>query len=106
MFRTLSTDGTEQDQVLFNEASRINIINCIDHSGCLDNEICVKHGDTDVGTCQCPLGFKRNIAGMFWFYSFVCNLIECFQILYIFLNLYHIRIFFNIKFILKNTVLN
>lgn len=60
---TLSTDGTEQDQVLFNEASRINIINCIDQSGCLDNEICVKHGDTDVGTCQCPLGFKRTIAG-------------------------------------------
>lgn len=62
IFRTLSTDGTEPDQVLFNEANRIN---CIDQSGCLDNEICVKHGDTDVGTCQCPLGFKRNIAGMY-----------------------------------------
>lgn len=58
---TLSTDGIEQDQgSLFNEANRIN---CIDQSGCLDNEICVKHGETDVGTCQCPLGFKRNIAG-------------------------------------------
>ena len=63
MFRTLSTDGMEQDQVLFNEASRIN---CIDQSGCLDNEICVKHGgNTEVGICQCPLGFKRNIAGMY-----------------------------------------
>lgn len=58
----MSTDGIEQDQVLFNEVNRIN---CIDQSGCLDNEICVKHGDTDVGTCQCPLGFKRNIAGMY-----------------------------------------
>ncbi|XP_070161283.1 dyslexia-associated protein KIAA0319 [Polyergus mexicanus] len=57
---TLSTDGTEQDQMLFNEANKIS---CIDRSGCLDNEICVKHGETDVGTCQCPLGFKRNIAG-------------------------------------------
>ncbi|XP_071632449.1 dyslexia-associated protein KIAA0319 [Temnothorax longispinosus] len=59
---TLSTDGTEQDQVLFNEPNKI-IINCMDQSGCLDNEICVKHGDTDVGTCQCPLSFKRNVAG-------------------------------------------
>lgn len=47
--------------MLFNEANKIN---CIDQSGCLDNEICVKQGETDVGTCQCPLGFKRNIAGI------------------------------------------
>lgn len=62
----MSTDGTEQDQILFNEPNKIS---CIDQSGCLDNEICVKHGETDVaGTCQCPLGFKRNIAGMCIFY--------------------------------------
>jgi len=59
MFRTLSTDGIDQE-MLFNEENKIN---CIDQSGCLGNEICVKHGDTDVGICQCPLGFKRNIAG-------------------------------------------
>lgn len=59
--RTLSTDGTEQDQVLFYEGNKNT---CIDQSSCLDNEVCVKPGDgTDVGTCQCPLGFRRNIAG-------------------------------------------
>lgn len=47
--------------MLFNEESKIS---CIDQSGCPDNEICVKHGDTDVGTCQCSLSFKRNIAGV------------------------------------------
>lgn len=76
IFRTLSTDGIEQDQgSLFNEANRIN---CIDQSGCLDNEICVKHGETDVGTCQCPLGFKRNIAGMYstLIFIYLCNLTE------------------------------
>lgn len=57
----MSTDGTEQDQVLFNA----NKIGCIDQTGCLDNEICVKRED-DVGICQCPLDFKRNIAGMYY----------------------------------------
>jgi len=68
IFRPLSTDGTEQDQVLFDEAIGIN---CIDQSGCLDNEICVKHGDTDVGNCQCSLGFMRNIDGMCNIFDFI-----------------------------------
>lgn len=59
-FRTLGTDGAEQEQVLFNEENKMS---CIDQSSCLGNEICVKHGDSYEGVCQCPLGFKRNIAG-------------------------------------------
>lgn len=55
--------------MLFNEANKIS---CIDQSDCLDNEICVKHGETDVTrTCQCPLGFKRNIAGMCIYYLLI-----------------------------------
>ncbi|XP_032664375.1 dyslexia-associated protein KIAA0319-like protein [Odontomachus brunneus] len=66
MVGTLSTDGTEQDQVLFYEGNKNT---CTDQSSCLDTEICVKHDNTDVGTCQCPLGFRRNIAG-------ICTIID------------------------------
>ncbi|KAL0116040.1 hypothetical protein PUN28_011119 [Cardiocondyla obscurior] len=57
---TLSTDGTEQDQVMFNE---VNGITCIDQSDCMDNEVCIKREESNAGTCQCSSGFKRNIAG-------------------------------------------
>jgi len=63
VFSTLSTDGADQEQVLF-KGNKIN--SCIDQTNCLNNEICVKHNDNDDGICQCSLGFKRNIAGAFY----------------------------------------
>lgn len=98
IFRTLSTDGTEQDQVLFNEAIGIS---CIDQSSCLDNEICVKHGDTDVGNCQCPLDFMRSIGGMYKILIFICTIWQnkYFRGLYASKN-FTIRIFFNVTFTL------
>ncbi|XP_076756183.1 dyslexia-associated protein KIAA0319 [Xylocopa sonorina] len=53
---------TDSDNILF---SGSNGISCITQGNCLEHEVCVKSGDkSDVGVCQCSLGFKRNIAGI------------------------------------------
>lgn len=60
VFRSLLMDGTEMDHILFSETSEIS---CITKPDCLENEVCVKNDKSDVGICECAIGFKRNIAG-------------------------------------------
>ena len=63
---SLLMDGTEMDHILFSETSEIS---CITKPDCLENEVCVKNDKSDVGICECAIGFKRNIAG-------ICTLVE------------------------------
>ncbi|XP_054007146.1 dyslexia-associated protein KIAA0319 isoform X1 [Hylaeus anthracinus] len=59
---TLLMDAKERDDILFGGT---NGLSCITHTNCLENEICVKNQDkSDVGICQCSVGFKRNIGGI------------------------------------------
>nr|XP_034182406.1 dyslexia-associated protein KIAA0319 isoform X2 [Osmia lignaria] len=62
----LLMDGNEMDHILFSETSEIS---CITKPDCLENEVCVKNDKSDVGICECAIGFKRNIAG-------ICTLVE------------------------------
>nr|XP_034182402.1 dyslexia-associated protein KIAA0319 isoform X1 [Osmia lignaria]XP_034182403.1 dyslexia-associated protein KIAA0319 isoform X1 [Osmia lignaria]XP_034182404.1 dyslexia-associated protein KIAA0319 isoform X1 [Osmia lignaria] len=63
---SLLMDGNEMDHILFSETSEIS---CITKPDCLENEVCVKNDKSDVGICECAIGFKRNIAG-------ICTLVE------------------------------
>ncbi|XP_012278957.1 dyslexia-associated protein KIAA0319-like protein [Orussus abietinus] len=53
-------EDSNSDQTLFG----LNGIACMDLD-CPNNERCVKQGEkSDIETCECDLGFKRNIAGI------------------------------------------
>ncbi|KAG7209539.1 hypothetical protein KM043_015619 [Ampulex compressa] len=55
-------DGTESDHTIFSDT---NGMKCMAQSDCLQNEECRKSEEkSDVGTCQCIFGYKRNIAGI------------------------------------------
>ncbi|XP_015434553.1 PREDICTED: dyslexia-associated protein KIAA0319 isoform X2 [Dufourea novaeangliae] len=59
---TVLMDGTERDHIFFDGS---NEISCLTQRNCLEHEICIKDQDkSDVGICQCSIGFKRNIAGI------------------------------------------
>ncbi|XP_076160775.1 dyslexia-associated protein KIAA0319 isoform X2 [Ptiloglossa arizonensis] len=64
---TLLMDAREKDDIFFGGS---NGSSCITQTNCLENEICVKNQDkSDVGICECSVGFKHNIGG-------ICTLVE------------------------------
>jgi hypothetical protein len=40
-------------------------LSCTNLEDCAENEVCIKTSKTsNIGTCECTLGYKRNLAGM------------------------------------------
>lgn len=55
------SDATEPEVSFFGASS----LQCSSTEECTENEVCVKDvKKSDMGLCECTVGYKRNLAGM------------------------------------------